>query len=239
MDRCQSAAPQNAPPKPTVQTRHAGDGGNRIGAPDVPASGQPRPPGFPLQTLPSVGPNDAYLMLRTAQGDGAAFAHLYQMYFKVVVDFVASRTGSDMPHSDLAQEVFLRVWKNAGRFRGESTVKTYLLGIASKVLLESARSLGRPSAPAIPSTACSYDCASCGVVTESEVAACRQDLERAVARRVAALPPKSRQAIELAALRKLEPPQAAQLAGCSVRAFQMRLRRAIKSLQAALGDGPG
>jgi len=187
---------------------------------------------------PPAQADDRHLMFRAGIGDTDAFAQLYRKYQPMVADFLISRSTPDDPRADLTQEVFHRAWKGANRFRGESTIKTYLFAIAIRVLQEY-RFRPRSFAPVeIVETAqaCPYGWRSCPATTEAEVQACRRELERKVADRVASLPAGLRRAIELTVYRRLEVPQAAQAAGCSPAAFRKRLGRAIKRLRSSLHD---
>ena len=56
--------------------------------------------------------------------------------------------------------------------------------------------------------------------------------------RLAALTPKERAAVLLVSWDGLEPAEAAQVAGCTVTAFHVRLHRARKRLQSSVDHGP-
>lgn len=209
---------------------------------DVPAllpSAACRANGQRTSAAASNDETDVFLMAQTAEGDTEAFTRLYERHFNTVVRFLAKRSAPEVPHADLAQEVFLRVWRSAGRFRRRSAVRTYLLAIAANVLREFIASPKPLQEKRLVRNAsamrCDYGCAYCPASTEVEMAACRRDLELAVAQRVANMPPRTRQAIELVILQKQGVHQAARTTGCSVETFQKRLRRAIKVLQGIFG----
>ena len=69
-------------------------------------------------------------MRRIAQGDGAAFETLYRAYEKPVGQFLFRLCYDRALAEDGLQEVFLRVWKSAPRWRGESKVSTFLFQVA-------------------------------------------------------------------------------------------------------------
>lgn len=76
------------------------------------------------------------LIGRCARGDELAFAELVERH-KVMVFNIAIRMLRD--HSaaeDLAQEVFLRVYRNLSAFRGEAKLSTWIYQIAYRVCLE-------------------------------------------------------------------------------------------------------
>jgi RNA polymerase sigma-70 factor (ECF subfamily) len=51
-----------------------------------------------------------------------------------IVNLARAMTGSDTDADDLAQETFLRAWRGFAKFRGESTIRTWLHGIALNVI---------------------------------------------------------------------------------------------------------
>jgi RNA polymerase sigma-70 factor (ECF subfamily) len=51
-----------------------------------------------------------------------------------IVNLARAMTGSDADADDLAQETFVRAWRGFSRFRGDSSVRTWLYGIALNVI---------------------------------------------------------------------------------------------------------
>jgi RNA polymerase sigma-70 factor (ECF subfamily) len=66
---------------------------------------------------------------------------LFRRYERPVVAFFLHRGFSFEESRDLAQETFLRVFKNMGSFRGESAVETWLFQIAANLYKNTLRSL--------------------------------------------------------------------------------------------------
>ncbi|MER8573159.1 sigma-70 family RNA polymerase sigma factor [Mesorhizobium sp. M1338] len=73
---------------------------------------------------------DRVLVDRVAKGDRAAVRLLFMRHHVRVYRFVARQTGSEMMADDIANEVFLELWRQAPCFEGRSEVSTWLLGIA-------------------------------------------------------------------------------------------------------------
>jgi RNA polymerase sigma-70 factor (ECF subfamily) len=73
---------------------------------------------------------DRALVDRVAKGDRAAVRLLFMRHHARVYRFVARQTGSEMMADDIANEVFLELWRQAPAFEGRSEVSTWLLGIA-------------------------------------------------------------------------------------------------------------
>src|SRR5262249_29548227 len=74
--------------------------------------------------------SDEVLIGRIANGDRLAMQVLYARYHVRVVRFVVRMVRDDSTAEDLISEVFLDVWRQAGRFEGRSAVSTWLLAIA-------------------------------------------------------------------------------------------------------------
>ncbi len=61
---------------------------------------------------------------------------IYRMHGKTVYGFLLTRTGNPDTAEELTQETFCRALKQVNRFRGDSSVSTWLCGIAKNVWLE-------------------------------------------------------------------------------------------------------
>ncbi len=70
------------------------------------------------------------LLERVAGGDKQAFAALYRAYEKPLFCFIQKRLNDSFESADLLHNVFLDVWRGAGRYQGRSKVSTWLFGIA-------------------------------------------------------------------------------------------------------------
>ena len=77
--------------------------------------------------------SDRALVSALAEGDRAALGALFDRYHRDVFRFVA-RMVRDAETDDLVQSAFLEAHRSAPRFRGESSVKTWLFGIAANLV---------------------------------------------------------------------------------------------------------
>src|SRR5947209_13781695 len=73
---------------------------------------------------------DEVLIGRIASGDRLAMQVLYARYHVRVFRFVLRLVRNESTAEDLTSEVFLDVWRQAGRFEGRSAVSTWMLAIA-------------------------------------------------------------------------------------------------------------
>jgi len=74
--------------------------------------------------------SDEVLIGRIAGGDRLAMQVLFARHHVRVFRFVVRLVKNESTAEDLISEVFLDVWRQAGRFEGRSAVSTWLLSIA-------------------------------------------------------------------------------------------------------------
>lgn len=85
------------------------------------------------------------LLTAIAGGDDSAMEEFYRLYEKDVYAFVRFRLDDPHAAADIVNEVMLVVWRTAGRFKGGSKVRTWLLGIANNKALDVLRRRGKRS----------------------------------------------------------------------------------------------
>src|ERR1700751_5905791 len=98
--------------------------------------------------------SDEALMLEFQEGSRAAFEELFARYRKPLYGFFGRRLNNPERAEDLVQETFLVVVRAAYRYEPRALVRTYLYGIALKLLaaeqrkfLTSTASLGQSAEP--------------------------------------------------------------------------------------------
>jgi len=79
---------------------------------------------------PDVGDREAALVQRCAAGDESASAELVAEHQRTVVQLASNLLGDREEALDLSQEVFLRVFRTIHRFRGQSSLRTWIYRIA-------------------------------------------------------------------------------------------------------------
>ncbi len=77
-----------------------------------------------------VGGREAALVQRCATGDEMAFAELVAEHQRMVVQLAMNLLGDHEEALDLSQDVFLRVFRTIHRFRGHSSLRTWIYRIA-------------------------------------------------------------------------------------------------------------
>ena len=107
--------------------------------------------------------SDEALMLKFQGGSRAAFEELFARYCKPLYGFFGRRLNNPERAEDLVQETFLAVIRAASRYEPRALVRTYLYGIALKLLAAERRRIltsgtSGQSAPE-PKTDGTSDCA--------------------------------------------------------------------------------
>src|ERR1700728_3569835 len=87
-------------------------------------------------------PSDEVLIGRIANGDRLAMQVLFARHHVRVYRFVLRMVRSETKAEDLISDVFLDVWRQAGKFEGRSTVSTWMLSIARFKALSELRRRG-------------------------------------------------------------------------------------------------
>src|SRR5260370_4886807 len=95
--------------------------------------------------------SDEALMLEFQGGSRAAFEELFARYHKPLYGFFGRRLNNPERAEDLAQETFLAVIRAATRYEPRALVRTYLYGIALKLLAAERRKLSGKEQAAEPS----------------------------------------------------------------------------------------
>ena len=83
---------------------------------------------------------DQALISRIKAGDERAFAELVNQYKGMVLNLVARMSGKVESAEDLAQEVFVRVWKGIDSFRGDCRLSTWVYRIALNLAIAESKS---------------------------------------------------------------------------------------------------
>jgi RNA polymerase sigma-70 factor (ECF subfamily) len=82
---------------------------------------------------------EARLLEKVAEGDHAAFRELYESMSRSLYFYLYRMLRDESLAEDVQVEVFTQVWKGAGKFRGQSQVKTWIFGIARNLAMNALR----------------------------------------------------------------------------------------------------
>ena len=89
--------------------------------------------GAPIFTVSRDGAcDDAALLGRIGRGDEDAMASFYRTHGRVVLAQVLLVTGERVLAEEIVQDTMLAVWRGAGSFRGQSSVRSWVIAIARR-----------------------------------------------------------------------------------------------------------
>src|SRR5919197_2157736 len=83
--------------------------------------------------------SDAEVMLRVAAGEDSAFDYLVEKFRRPLVSFMYRMTHNQSVAEELAQEVFLRVYRSRTRYAADAKFTTWLYRIATNLAVNHAR----------------------------------------------------------------------------------------------------
>jgi RNA polymerase sigma-70 factor (ECF subfamily) len=179
---------------------------------------------------------DTELMLRVKEGDGASFGVLLDKHRASVVHFLFRMVQNHAVAEELAQEVFLRVYRSRGTYEPTAKFTTWLFRIATHLALNSLRDGKNERAQErldddsneLPARQVRDRRPS---VEQSMVYQARLDEIRQAIHR---LPDKQRAAVLMHKYEEMEYSQIAKVLSCSESAVKSLLFRAYETLRARL-----
>jgi len=179
---------------------------------------------------------DAGLVQRAAAGSRDAFEVLLTRHQDAVFRFARAITRCPEDAEDILQETFLTLYRAASSYRGESSVRTWLLVIARNSAF---RTLKHRPPQAELEQADPWELGRKGGWgrTDPESMAIRSEQREKLKAALDALEPEAREVIVLRDLEELSGEDTARVLGLSMEAMKSRLHRARLKLAAALSRG--
>jgi RNA polymerase sigma-70 factor (ECF subfamily) len=171
---------------------------------------------------------DAEVMLRVKAGDQSAFDYLVQKYRRPLVSFMYRMARNSAAAEDLAQEVFLRVYRSRQTYEASAKFTTWLYRIATN--LEVTVSLDEPD----EETGTTLDVAD-GTITAEE-ALVRRERMLAIRGKVEALPERQKLAVIMHKYQQMDYKQIADVLKLSESATKSLLFRAYETLREQLKE---
>jgi RNA polymerase sigma-70 factor (ECF subfamily) len=188
-----------------------------------------------------VGDPSTELMLRVRDGDSEAFAELVVMWRDRLVTLFLHHTGDHATAEDLAQEVFLRVYRSRATYQPTAKFTTWVHTIANNVSRDLRQRAYRRLERGVPATA-SASSSSLGLDQLAVAAsgllparlADRTELQAVVQDAIAGLGERQRMAVLLAKFEQCSYEEIAAAMQLSVPAVKSLLFRARDQLRTAL-----
>jgi RNA polymerase sigma-70 factor (ECF subfamily) len=187
------------------------------------------------------GLNDAEVMLRVKAGDDSAFDYLVQKYRRPIIHFMSRLARNPAAAEELAQEVFLRVYRSRQSYEVTAKFTTWLYRIASNLAVNHARDTRheRPENTvnlddADRETGLGFDLADNDLTVEERLL--RRERLAAIRRRVQALPERQRLAVVMHKYQEMDYKQIGEILKLSESATKSLLFRAYETLREQLRE---
>ena len=180
-------------------------------------------------------------MLRAKAGDESAFAYLVQKYRRPMVSFMYRMSHNAAAAEDLAQEVFLRVYRSRTSYEASAKFTTWLYRIATNLAVNHARDTRneRPDKTASldepdEETGTTMDVADSTLTVEQQIL--RRERMEAIRAKVQALPERQRMAVIMHKYQQMDYKQIGEVLKLSESATKSLLFRAYESLREQLKE---
>ncbi len=184
-------------------------------------------------------PDDAEIMLRVKAGDDSAFDFLVQKFRRQLVGFMFRMIHSQPIAEELAQEVFLRVYRSRESYSAEAKFTTWMYRIATNLALNHLRdtkaertevsvSLDEPD----DATGRTPDVADHGLTAEEDLL--RRERLGAIREQVEALPERQRMAVLMHKYQGMDYKEISRVLKLSESATKSLLFRAYETLRETL-----
>jgi len=198
-------------------------------------------PGVLSAMLADSAVSDADIMLRVKTGDQSAFEYLVQKYRRPMVSFMYRMARNAAAAEDLAQEVFLRVYRSRETYEASAKFTTWLYRIATNLAVNHARDT-RHERPEVQVSLDEPD-EETGTTLEvpdsslnAEQAIVRRERMMAIRQKVEALPEQQRLAVVMHKYQQMDYKQIAEVLKKSESATKSLLFRAYETLREQLKE---
>jgi len=180
---------------------------------------------------------DVRLMRLVARGDTVAFEKLIERHQSLVVGTVARMLGSNSDVEDIAQQVFIRVWKSASRYVPRAKFTTWLLKITRNLVFnEMRRAKRRAHAPLQPEPNVEEMQLKDESNPSPDASLLELELQEAIEKAIGELPETQRMALVLRRYEEFSYEQIADILNLSVPAVKSVLFRARTELRVRLAN---
>jgi RNA polymerase sigma-70 factor (ECF subfamily) len=180
---------------------------------------------------------DLALMAKVARGDEDAFAKIVKKHQHAVLGTVAKMTNQSPDTEDIAQQVFIRLWKSAERYKPTAKFTTFLFTITKNLVFNATRKKSGKNEYSFDALEGKWrqsiedkrsDSRPDKLIEQTEL---RQIIDEAIS----SLPEKQRLAVVLRRYEKMPYEEIAETLGISIPAVKSQLFRARTALRELLG----
>ncbi len=189
--------------------------------------------------MPEPSDPDAVLMLRVKRGDRAAFTELVERYRQPLFNFIFRTLRDETETEDVAQTVFLQVYKSRARYERTAKFSTWLFTIARNLCLNEIRRRSRHPAESLEETHAEHEDQPLRQYEDKKMLlptdrALHGELARKIEEALDELPEAQRTAILLCRQDELSYEEIAEVLDCSLSATKSLIHRGRETLKEKL-----
>lgn len=178
------------------------------------------------------------LIIDARKGDVAAFEALIGEHQKRIFSIAFRMAGNPEDAADMAQEVLIKIFKNLGKFQGNSKFSTWVYRVATNTCLDELKKLRRHTAYSLDQELETEEGSVAAELADEaptpEESAERRDLQRAVSEAIGMLSEDHKKAILLRDMQGFSYEEIANILQCSVGTVKSRINRARAQLKKIL-----
>jgi RNA polymerase sigma-70 factor (ECF subfamily) len=179
---------------------------------------------------------DTQLMIRVQRDDTSGFSELLNRNRNLVVNYLSRMVVNRAIAEELAQDVFIRVYRSRGTYEPTAKFSTWLYRITTNVALnhfrDEKRNQNQVSLDVQDAVQVRREARDCALLVEDRLV--REVVARQIRRAIRALPPKQRAAVIMHKYDELDYAQIACALGCSPAAVKALMFRAYETLRLRL-----
>ena len=192
-------------------------------------------PTAPTTTESSCDEENVRLMMKVRDGDMKAFERLVELNQRAVIGTVARMLNNLDDAHDIAQQVFIRVWRSAARYEPSAKFTTWLFTITRNLVFNEMRRRTRKREVSIEEQLEVHHLDHAAPERANpDVQAQQEELERAIDAAIQSLPEKQRLAVALRKYEDMPYEEICVVLGMSLSAVKSLLFRARNDLKAKL-----
>ena len=181
---------------------------------------------------------DLALMADVASGDEDAFAKLVAKHQRAVIGTVAKMTNQSSDTEDIAQQVFIRLWRSAKRYQPTAKFTTFLFTITRNLVFNATRKKSRRNEHSFDELEGKWrqSIEDKSFDSRPDKSIEQNELQQVIDCGIAAHPEKQRLAVVLRRYEKMPYEEIAATLDISVPAVKSQLFRARTALRESLGQ---
>jgi RNA polymerase sigma-70 factor (ECF subfamily) len=191
----------------------------------------PTPPISPQDASDEANAASIALMQRVKAGDQGAFAELVRLHQQAVIGSAARMLGNLDDAHDIAQQVFIRIWKSAPRYEPSAKFTTWMFTILRNLVFNEHRRRDRHPAESLDANAEEYGTQLADGGMSPDASAREKELREAIDAAIQALPEAQRMAVILRRYEDLPYEEIATVMDMSLSAVKSLLFRARSELR--------